>query len=63
LNEIAGIQQVVYAKTGEAFVNHLRGVTFPQLGIDGSEYIRVLTTERERKPVVTWLLGLLKGRR
>ncbi|KAH6624542.1 armadillo-type protein [Chaetomium sp. MPI-SDFR-AT-0129] len=65
LSEIAGIQQVLYAKTGEAFVNHLRGVTFPQLGISegGEEYVRVLTGSRERKPVVTWLLGLLKGRR
>jgi exportin-T len=63
LNEIAGIQQVLYAKTGEAFVNHLQGVTFAQLGMDGTEYLRVLTTSRERKPVVAWLLGLLKGRR
>jgi exportin-T len=63
LNEIAGIQQVIYAKTGDAFVGHLQGVTFPQLGIDGTEYLRVLTTARERKPVVGWLLGLLKGRR
>jgi exportin-T len=63
LNEIAGIQQVLYAKTGEAFVNHLQGVTFAQLGMDGTEYLRVLTTSRERKPVVGWLLGLLKGRR
>ncbi|EAQ89027.1 hypothetical protein CHGG_05646 [Chaetomium globosum CBS 148.51] len=63
LNEIAGIQQVIYSKTGDAFVNHLQGVTFPQLGIDGTEYLRLLTTSREKKPVVTWLLGLLKGRR
>ncbi|KAL2140757.1 hypothetical protein VTI28DRAFT_3271 [Corynascus sepedonium] len=63
LSEIAGIQQILYLKTGEAFVNHLQGVTFPQVGIDGTEYLRVLTTSRERKPVVNWLLGLLKGRR
>ena len=63
LNEIAVIQQVIYSKTGEAFINHLQGVTFPQLGIDGTEYLRVLTTSQEKKPVVTWLLGLLKGRR
>ncbi|KAJ4292197.1 pre-tRNA nuclear export protein [Collariella sp. IMI 366227] len=63
LNEIAGIQQVVYAKTGDTFVRHLQGVTFPQLGIDGTEYLKVLTTSTEKKPVVTWLLGLLKGRR
>ncbi|SPQ26031.1 01a6cd89-70a6-4375-9ac2-86126998d4c0 [Thermothielavioides terrestris] len=63
LNEIARIQQVIYSKTGDQFVRHLQGVTFPQLGIDGTEYLRLLTTSTERKPVVTWLLGLLKGRR
>lgn len=63
LNEIVGIQQVVYAKTGDALVRHMQTVTFPPLGIDGSEYLRVLTTSVDRKPVVTWLLGLLKGRR
>ncbi|KAK4242450.1 armadillo-type protein [Achaetomium macrosporum] len=62
LNEIAGIQQVIYAKTGDTFVRHVQGVTFPQLGMDATEYLRVLTTSRERKPVVAWLLGLLKGR-
>jgi exportin-T len=62
LNEIAGIQQVIYAKTGDTFVRHVQGVTFPQLGMDATQYLRVLTTSRERKPVVSWLLGLLKGR-
>ncbi|KAL2271852.1 hypothetical protein VTJ83DRAFT_1223 [Remersonia thermophila] len=66
LNEIVGIQQVLYAKTGEAFVGHVQRVTFPQLGADeatATEYLRVLTTSSERKPVVGWVLGLLKGRR
>ena len=63
LNEIAGIQQVIYAKTGDAFVRHMQTVTFPQLGIDGTEYLRVLTTSVERKPIVGWLLTLLRSRR
>ncbi len=64
LNEIAAIQQVIYAKTGEAFVAHVQGVTFQQLGIEGGgEYLGLLTRSREKKPVVEWLLRLLKGRR
>ncbi|KAL2262132.1 hypothetical protein VTK26DRAFT_2366 [Humicola hyalothermophila] len=63
LNEIAGIQQVIYTKTGDAFVRTLRDVTFPQLGLDATEYMRALTTSTERKPVVNYLLNLLKSRR
>ncbi|KAL2016485.1 hypothetical protein VTK56DRAFT_3481 [Thermocarpiscus australiensis] len=63
LNEIAGIQQVIYCKTGDAFIRHLQTVTSPQLNMDGSEYLRVLTTSTERKPVVNYLLNLLKSRR
>ncbi|KAK4115171.1 Xpo1-domain-containing protein [Canariomyces notabilis] len=63
LNEIAGIERVIYVKTGDSFIRHLQTNTFPQLGIDGTEYLRVLTTSAERKPVVAYLLDLLKSRR
>ncbi|KAK4193639.1 armadillo-type protein [Podospora australis] len=63
LNEIAGIQQAIYAKTGDAFVNHVQNYTFAQLGLDATEFLRALTTSTDRKPVVQYLLNLLKNRR
>ncbi|KAK4232142.1 Exportin-T [Podospora fimiseda] len=65
LGEISQIEQVIYAKTGDVFVNHLQTVTFPQLGIDSTDFLNILTRTplTERKPVVQYLLGLLKSRR
>lgn len=63
LGEIVTIQQVIYTKTGDAFVRHLRDVTLPPLGINADEYLRVLTSSAERKPVVAYLVDLLKNRR
>ncbi|KAK3989511.1 armadillo-type protein [Cladorrhinum sp. PSN332] len=65
LNEIAQIEQIIYTKTGDIFLRHLQSVTFPQLGIDSTEFLRVLTgtASNERKPVAQYLMGLLKSRR
>ncbi|KAK0646394.1 armadillo-type protein [Cercophora newfieldiana] len=62
LNEISSLQQAIYTKTGDSFVHHVQTITFPQLGMDGTEYLRALTTSKDRKAVTTYLQRLLKGR-
>ncbi|KAK3356964.1 armadillo-type protein [Lasiosphaeria hispida] len=63
MNEISGLQQTIYAKTGDAFIQHMQTVTFPQIGIDGTAYLRVLTTAADRKPISAYIQQLLKSRR
>lgn len=63
LNEICSLQQIIYTKTGDNFVRHIQTITFAQLGLDGTEYLRALTTSRDRKAVVSYLVSLLKSRR
>ncbi|KAH8895169.1 Xpo1-domain-containing protein [Thozetella sp. PMI_491] len=62
LNEIAGLEQTIYTKTGEAFIQHLQSVTLPPLGIDSNSFLRCLMTSTERKTFSTYLQNLL-GRR
>lgn len=63
LNEIVGLQQVVYTKTGDSFIQHIRTVVFPQIGLDSTDYLRALTTSKDRKPITAYMLNLLKSRR
>ncbi|KAB5558297.1 Exportin-T [Coniochaeta sp. 2T2.1] len=62
LSEIAGLEQILYTKTGDVFIQHLQTVTLPNLGIDSAEFLRHLTTG-ERKTFMTYLQNLLKSRR
>jgi exportin-T len=62
LSEIAGLEQTLYTKTGELFIQHLQTVTLPNLGIDSAEFLRNLTTG-ERKSFMNYLQNLLKSRR
>jgi exportin-T len=63
LGEIAGLEQTIYTKTGDAFIRHLQEVTFPSFGIDGTEFLHSLTTSTERKTFTNYLQNLLKTRR
>ncbi|KAK1750718.1 Exportin-T [Echria macrotheca] len=63
LNEIIGLQQTIYTKTGDLFVQHIQTATFPQIGIDGTDYLRALTTSKDRKAASTYVQTLLKSRR
>ncbi|KAK0709018.1 armadillo-type protein [Lasiosphaeria miniovina] len=62
LNEVTGLQQTIYTKIGDAFIRHLQSVTLPPLGIDGSEFVRVLTTATDRRVLTTYVQNLLKNR-
>ena len=49
LSEIAGLEQTIYIKTGEAFIQHLQANFFPTMGIDGNEFLRSLTTATDKR--------------
>jgi exportin-T len=61
LLEIAGLEQVIYTKTGDMFVQHLRESFFPSMGIDGTEFINKMITSADKKVFTSWLQGFLKG--
>ena len=63
LTEVVGLQQTIYLKTGDVFIQHVRSVTFPQLGLDSSGYLHALTTSKGRKEATTYIQNLLKNRR
>ncbi len=62
LNEVAGLEQAIYTKTGEMFLQHLQGSFFPTLGMDGTDYIKTLTTATDRKVLAGYLQTLLRQR-
>ena len=62
LNEIASLEQTIYVKTGEMFIQHLQGSFFPSMGFDGTEFIKSMTTSADRKGLSTYLQGFLKSR-
>jgi len=62
LAEIAGLEQTIYMKTGEVFIQHLQSSLFPSLGIDGAEFLRSMTTATDRKMFANYLQALLKDR-
>lgn len=47
MNEIVQLQQTIYTKTGDMFIQDLRATLFPSLGIDGAEYLQYLATDRK----------------
>jgi exportin-T len=61
LNEIAGLEQVIYMKTGNMFVEHLQGNFFPSMGVDGTGFISAMVENTDRKGLAGFLLKWLKG--
>jgi exportin-T len=62
LTEIAGLEQTIYMKTGDMFIQHLQQYFFPSLGIDGYGFIRSMTTSSDRKAFAGFIQGFLKQR-
>ncbi|OAQ70095.2 exportin-T [Pochonia chlamydosporia 170] len=62
LTEIAGLEQTIYTKTGDVFIQELQNGLFPSLGINGDEFLRSLTTSTDKKVFSSYLQGLLKNR-
>ncbi|KAH9438024.1 pre-tRNA nuclear export protein [Pyricularia oryzae] len=63
LNEIAALEQAIYVKTGNSFISHLQSSLFPALGIDGTEFLRCMTTSTDKKTFGNYLQNLIKNRR
>lgn len=47
MNEIVQLEQTIYTKTGEVFIRNLQSTLFPSIGIDGSEFLHCLSTDRK----------------
>lgn len=62
LNEVAGLEQTIYIKTGDMFLQHLQSSFFPSLGIDGTEFIKHMTTSTDRKGLSVYLQSFLRQR-
>jgi exportin-T len=62
LNEIAGLEQTIYLKTGGMFIEHLERSFFPSLGVDGTAFIRSMTTSSDRRVFAGFLQAFLKQR-
>ncbi|EJP70037.1 Exportin-T [Beauveria bassiana] len=62
LVEIASLEQLIYTKTGDAFIQNLQNGVFASLGINGDEFLRSLTTSTDKKQFPSYLQGLLKSR-
>lgn len=62
LNEIASLEQTIYTKTGDAFIQHVQNNLFPQLGANGDEFLRSLTTSTDKKTFGGYLQKQFKGR-
>lgn len=62
LTEIAALEQAIYKKTGDVFIQNVQNQLFPSLGIDGTEFLRSLTST-DKKTFSGYLHGLIKSRR
>ncbi|KAK3190998.1 pre-tRNA nuclear export protein [Lecanicillium sp. MT-2017a] len=62
LAEIASLEQVIYTKTGDVFIQNLHNGLFSSLGINGDEFLRSLTTSTDKKAFPSYLQALLKSR-
>lgn len=63
LTEIAGLEQVIYIKTGDMFIQRVQNDTLPSFGINSEEFLRSLTTSTDKRTFSSYLQGLLKSRR
>jgi exportin-T len=61
LSEIAGLEQSIYTKTGDLFIQHLQRTLFPSMGIDGAQFLTAMTTT-DRKQFTNYLQSLLVNR-
>lgn len=61
LNEIAGLEQTIYLKTGDLFIQHLQSTLLPQLGDGGAEFIQTMTTSADRRTFAMYLQNLRKS--
>ncbi|KAK6822965.1 hypothetical protein PG987_014510 [Apiospora arundinis] len=61
LTEIAGLEQAIYLKTGDAFIQNLQSSVFPAVGIDGSDFLRAMTTSTDRKTFTKYLQELQRS--
>ena len=59
LNEIAGLEQVIYTKTGDAFIQTLQNGIFSNSNINGDDFLRSLTTSTDKKGFAGYLQNLL----
>ncbi|KAF4945592.1 hypothetical protein FSARC_14408 [Fusarium sarcochroum] len=62
LTEIAGLEQVIYTKTGEVFIQYLQNNLFPGLGVNSDDFLRSLTTSTDKRQFASYLQNLLKSR-
>ncbi|KAJ2906782.1 hypothetical protein MKZ38_010773 [Zalerion maritima] len=62
LGEIGLLEQAIYQKTGNQFVQNITTSLFPSFGLDGNDYLRCLTSTQEKKVLSQYFLGLLKSR-
>lgn len=60
MNEIVQLEQTIYLKTGDVFISHLQSTLFPNLGIDGAEFLRNLSTDK--KVFLNYLTRLIGAR-
>lgn len=60
LNEISGLEQMIYMKTGDMFIQHLQGSFFPSMGMDGTEFVKAMVTSADRKGLSAYLQRFLK---
>jgi exportin-T len=62
LTEIAGLEQIIYTKTGDIFIQELQTNLFPTLGINGDDFLRSLMTSTDKRQFASYLQNLLKSR-
>jgi exportin-T len=62
LNEIAGLQQAIYLKTGDRFIQHLRSTLFPEVDISGDDFLRSMTTSIDKKTFAKYLQTLKENK-
>lgn len=62
LVEIAGLEQVIYTKTGEVFIQELQNNLLPSLGVNSDDFLRSLTTSMDKRQFASYLQNLLKSR-
>ncbi|KAL6885035.1 armadillo-type protein [Trichoderma longibrachiatum] len=62
LTEIAALEQTIYTKTGDMFIQQMQNEVFPSLGINGDDFLRSLTTSADKRQFSTYLQQLLSSR-
>ncbi|KAI1169840.1 Exportin-T [Nemania sp. FL0916] len=63
LNELAGLEQAIYLKTGQSFVLHLQSTLFPRVNVNEDEFLRSMITSTDRKTFAKYLQTLKDSNR